>query len=147
MPDRPTSDLKRRGLWSLAILVGIGAVAGIGHDIARRAGAMRPATTTAAAVFSAQPGAHIKLVARVDHSVSLNTYAAQLLESRAEGSYRVTPERLRIALSADTSVVMGSAADLQPGAVVQASGALDGARTLQARQIVILTGYVRIVPD
>jgi hypothetical protein len=39
---------------------------------------------------------------------------------------------------------MGGASDIKRGAVVQVAGAMDGARTLHATQIVILSGYVRV---
>jgi hypothetical protein len=49
-----------------------------------------------------------------------------------------------VALSGDTAVAMGGAADIKRGAVVQVAGAMDSAHTLHATQIVILSGYVRI---
>ena len=147
MQDSKTPKLMRRALWALAIVAGVSALGAIGFDIARRAGGMRPATTTVASALSAQPNARIKVVAKLENSVGLNAYSAELLESHDGSTYRVTPAHIRIALAADTSIVMGTAADLRPGAVVQASGAMDGTRTLHARQIVVLTGMVRIVPD
>jgi hypothetical protein len=137
---------QHRALWGLAILGLIGLMVAIGFDIARRAGAMRPATTTAASVLSAGPRARIKVVVALENS-SGNTYGAQILESRDASHYRPTPAHLRIALAADTKVVMGSALDLKPGAIVQADGEMDGSGTLHAHQIVILTGYVQVLPD
>jgi hypothetical protein len=147
MQESKTPKFMRRALWGLAILAAVGALGAIGFDIARRASAMRPATTTVSSVWSAQPGARIKVVARLERSEGLNIYSAELLESRDGSTYRITPAHIRIALAGDTSIIMGTASDLKPGAVVQANGAMDGTRTYHASKIVVLTGMVRIVPD
>jgi hypothetical protein len=51
-----------------------------------------------------------------------------------------------VKLAADTSILMGSLADLKPNAVVQVSGTLDAERVLRATQVVILTNYVHVLP-
>ena len=133
-------------LWTLVILIGIASVGAIGFDIYRRAGGMRAATATAASVLATQPGASVKAVVRLEGAAERNTYSAELLESSDGTEYRITPSHVRIALSGDTAVVMGGAADIKPGAVVQVAGSMDGAHTVHASQIVILSGFVHLVP-
>jgi len=49
-------------------------------------------------------------------------------------------------VAADTTVIMGAADDIKPGAVLQVSGMTDATHALHARQVVILSGYVRVDP-
>lgn len=145
MPERRISPTKAVLVWSATGAILITAAVAIVFDVAHRAAGMRAATTRAASVLNARPGARIDAVARLKANENNNTYSAQLLESSGETTYRETPALIRIALGADTSVLMGSGTDVKPGAVVQASGRMDGAHVLHASQLVILTGYVRVV--
>ena len=142
--QQKTSPIKPWVIWTLMALVGCAAVAAVGFDIYRRAGGMRAATASAAAVLSVRSGTRTRAVVRLEGPAGLNAYSGDLLESGDGVSYRETPDRIRVALSGDTAVVMGAAADIKRGAVVQVTGAMDSAHTLHAAQIVILSGYVRV---
>ncbi len=131
-------------LWALIVCISLGVAFPIGLNIYRRAGGMRATTTSAAAVLSARPGVHIKAVVRLEAAAGLNAYSAELLESSDGMVFHETPSQIRVALAGDSAVIMGGAADIHPGAVVQVSGAMDGAHTLHATQVVILGGYVRV---
>jgi hypothetical protein len=141
------SEPRRRALWGVAIVVGIVAVGAIGFDIARRAGEMRAASTPAASVLASRTGAAIKAVVRIESQTGPNAYSAELLESAGGTDYRGTASHIRVALGANTSVIMGASGDVKRGAVIQTNGAIDSARTLHADQIVILSGFVRVLPD
>jgi hypothetical protein len=145
MPGPSVSRSRSVVAWTALGLAVIIAAAAIVFDVARRAGGMQAATTSAAKVLSARPGARINAVVRLLANEQNNIWPARLLESAGATTYRETPDRIRIALGADTGVVMGSGADIRTGAVVQASGAMDDTHLLHATRIVILTGYVRVV--
>ncbi len=142
--EQKTSPIKPWVIWTLMTFVVCAAAAGVGFDIYRRAAGMRAATISAASVLAVRPGVRTKAVVRLEGPAGLNTYSGDLLESDDGVNYRETPDRIRVALSGDTAVAMGGASDIKRGAVVQVAGAMDGARTLHATQIVILSGYVRV---
>lgn len=67
-----------------------------------------------------------------------------MLEKQDETHYRRTANPVEVSWSSDTKLVMGKAADIRPGAVVHVSGTVAGDRSIQAQQLVILTGYVQV---
>jgi hypothetical protein len=78
-------------------------------------------------------------------SVTAGTRAeGRVLERQTETVYRRSANTVRVAFSASTPVVMGKTSDVQPGAVVHVSGTVGEDQTLNATQIVILTGYVQV---
>jgi hypothetical protein len=137
---------KQRLIWALAILACLATVGRIAFDVYRRAGSMRTLTTAAATILVAKPGARVKAVVRIETPVGPNIYAAELLDSRDGADYHGTSIPIRVALAGDTVVVMGAVADIGPGAVIQVSGTTDEGHTLHAQTVVVLSGYVRIVP-
>ena len=143
----PEKRISRRGKWVLLTLTAVAAaaiVAAVAFDVVRRAGQMRAATTPAAAVLQATAGSPVKAVVRLEEVREGGTCLAQLLEALDEEAYRATSTRVRVALTPETQVVMGSDADVKPGAVVQVAGTIDREHAIRVRQIVILTGYIRV---
>ena len=143
MPER----ISRRGKWALLTLTSVIAAviaAAVVLDVVRRAGQMRTATTSAAAVLQAPPGSLVKAVVRLEDVSESSACLAQLLEALDGETYRATSTRVHVALTAETEVVMGSEADVRPGAVVQVAGTIDREHAIRVRQIVILTGYIRV---
>ena len=67
-----------------------------------------------------------------------------MLEKQDETHYRRTANPVEVSWSSDTKLVMGEAEDIRAGAVVHVSGTVAGDRTIQARQLVILTGHVQV---
>jgi hypothetical protein len=132
-------------LWTVLLLItGAIAVAAIGLDVARRATGMEAARTSAAAVMAAKPDRATKAVVMLGPSPAPSVFDATVLESNG-ANYRETATHIRVVRAADATIVMGTAADLKPGAIIQANGMIDAAHTLHARQVVVLTGYVHIV--
>jgi hypothetical protein len=146
MRTNASSASKHPLIWTLALLACCATVGRIGFDVYRRAGAMRTATAAGASILAAKPGARINAVVRLENAAGSNIYSAEVLESRDGADYHATSMHIRVALASDAALSMGGAADIRPGAVIQLSGTIDGVQTLHANKVVILTGYVRIVP-
>lgn len=126
-------------LIALVLLAAGAAVLLLGQDIRRRAVAMQPATATAEALAA---GAEAKVIVRLDDA----DLDAHLLAGAGGGPYRLTDRSLRLTLAEDAPVIMGSRADLTPGAVVQAEGVMSDRSSLAARKLVILTRFVKVEP-
>lgn len=68
----------------------------------------------------------------------------KLLEKLDETHYARTGNQAEIAWGNETAIVMGKAEDIRAGAVVHVTGKVAADRSVQAQQIVILTGYVQV---
>jgi hypothetical protein len=68
----------------------------------------------------------------------------KLLEKQDETHYLRTKNSADVSWGKDTALVMGKADDIRAGAIVHATGKVAFDRSVQARQIVILTGYVQV---
>jgi hypothetical protein len=144
MPNFTVSGFRSGVLWTTAILACAAAIGAVGADISRRAAGMKPGTMASAMVLAATPGTTAKAVVRLERPDGQNSYAAELLESSDGAVWRDTTKRLRIILAGNTAVAMGGASDVRPGAIVEASGAMDTKHALHAARVVILTGYVHV---
>jgi hypothetical protein len=129
-------------LFLLAIVM-VWAVRGV----LERAGRMKAANTSVSASTAMKPGNPARVVARLDQVVGENLKGT-LLEPESETVYRIPIGKgfeVAAILTAETSVVMGTPRDIAKGAIVQLAGTLDQNRVLRAKQVVILTGYVRLL--
>jgi hypothetical protein len=68
----------------------------------------------------------------------------RLLEKRDETHYARTTNAAEVAWVKETALAMGNAEDVHAGAVVHVTGTMSTDRTVRAKQIVILTGYVQV---
>jgi hypothetical protein len=68
----------------------------------------------------------------------------KLLEKQDETHYSRTTNLAEVAWGKDTVLVMGKAEDIRAGAVMHVTGKVAGDHSVQARQIVLLTGYVQV---
>jgi hypothetical protein len=68
----------------------------------------------------------------------------KLLDKQDETHYARTGNPAEVAWGKDTALVMGKAEDIRAGAIIHATGRVAGDRSVQAQQIVILTGYVQV---
>jgi hypothetical protein len=73
-----------------------------------------------------------------------NELHGHLLEKQDDTHYSREPEEATIRWNATTRIVMGQAADVRPGAVLHVTGTVANDRGVDARQVVILTGYVKV---
>ncbi|HYM07368.1 MAG TPA: hypothetical protein VEU11_12475 [Terriglobales bacterium] len=92
---------------------------------------------------SLKPGELTKVVMEVLDS-SPESVKGRLLERQTETVYARSETLAEAAIDTHTSFVMGKASDIHPGAILHVSGAVTPTRSIQARQIVILTGYVHV---
>ena len=68
----------------------------------------------------------------------------KLLEKQDETHYARTANLADVTWGKDTALVMGKAEDIRAAEVVHVTGKVAADRSVQARQIVILTGYVQV---
>jgi hypothetical protein len=71
-------------------------------------------------------------------------FRGRLLEKRDETHYARTANTAEVAWGKETALVMGKEEDLHAGAVVHVTGTMSKDRSVRAKQIVILTGYVQV---
>jgi len=90
----------------------------------------------------ARVGDPIRAVVKLDQQTGSGAFAATFLQG--SNRYQLTGRRLRIELAADLSVAMGDTRSLRPGAVVQVSGHVSGADTINVHQATLLTGFVTV---
>jgi hypothetical protein len=145
MPESAVFRTRTWLLWALASSVILVAISAIVFDVTRRAAGMKAAATRPALVLAAAPNTIVRAVVRLEGKAEADVYLAELLESVGETTYRETPTRIQVTLTAGAKVVMGSGKDVRPGAIVQVAGTMDGQLTLHASQIVILSGYIQLV--
>jgi hypothetical protein len=67
-----------------------------------------------------------------------------LLEKRDETHYVRTAKQTEVGWSKDTAIAMGRAEDIHVAAVLHVTGKVAADHSVQAQQIVILTGYVQV---
>ena len=67
-----------------------------------------------------------------------------LLEKRDETHYTRSANPAVVSWGKETALVMGKAEDVREGAVLHVTGIMAKDRTVRAKQIVILTGYVEV---
>lgn len=68
----------------------------------------------------------------------------KLLERQDETHYTRTAKDVEATWNKHTAIVMGKAGDIKPGAVVHVTGKMAADHSVEARQIVVLTGYVHL---
>jgi hypothetical protein len=68
----------------------------------------------------------------------------KLLEKRDETHYSRTENPADVTWGKETGIAMGKAEDIHRGAVVHITGQMGADRSVEAKQIVILTGYVQV---
>lgn len=84
-----------------------------------------------------------KIVIEVAEAFS-GTIHGRLLEKQDETHYARTENPTEVTWRTETGIVMGKAEDIHAGAVVYVTGKMSSDRSVQAQQIVILTGYVQV---
>jgi hypothetical protein len=139
--------MSNRALLALAWISVAAVIASVVLDVTRRAERMRPSAVSGAAALaaeSAQPGETVKAVVRLGRSGERGRYLAAALARVDETTYRESGSHLELELTPQTAFVMGDAADVRPGAIVEVAGTLDAARVVRARRIVILTDYIKV---
>jgi hypothetical protein len=127
------------GLFLLGIIVAVAIPLYLGYS-----GMMGGSTPQTALQFSAStPGAQAQIAVEVTRMLSHTLLVGNLLQKNADETYSHTEKTVRVKWD-NTKIVMGSSSDVKVGAILQASGVLSPDDTLNAVQIVILTGVVQL---
>jgi hypothetical protein len=128
---------------TLAVLVLIAGAAL--YVTCRSSGMQRAAAATEAPFASLKPGDEAKLVLQLNVLTAGGADATNL-QKESEAKYRCTGEKIHVLFSDTTPVLMGKHEDLHPAAVIHVNGVVGKSHELGAGKIVVLTGYVQVVP-
>lgn len=129
-----------------AILLGIAALAAMawaGWSAMQRSAAMTLTDTSATAFAGAAPGASADLIVEALRVGAGGELTGRLLEPHGSG-YRRTAVYVTARLTAGSAVLMGTAADIKPRAVLELSGRFDDDHRVRVARVVVLTGYVTV---
>jgi hypothetical protein len=110
---------------------------------AEKAMRMRPEAASQFQFAQLKPQETAKVVVEVLEA-SEGTLRGRLLDRQDDTHYTRTQNEARISWDASTAIVMGKASDVHSGAILHVTGTVTSDHGLQARQIVILTGYVQV---
>ena len=137
----PTKTL-RPGLIFLAVLLAVLSLAFVWRGVGR----MLTMRTQAASIeeFAALTNeADAKVVIEINEGPQ-GQVRGKLLEKQDERHYTRTTKDVEARWNKQTAIVMGKVDDIKPGAVVQVTGKVAADHSVDAKQIVILTGYVQV---
>lgn len=105
---------------------------------------MQPPTPLSASEFaSAAVGSRVSLAVRVDARVR-SIVRAELLDRETDERYHATGVRVELYQAGGTPIVMGTPADVKPGAVAIVTAVVTGKRRADLKRIIILTSYVSV---
>jgi hypothetical protein len=110
---------------------------------AEKAMRMRPQAASQFEFAQLKPEEAAKVVVEVLEA-SEGKIRGRLLDRQDDTHYTRTQNEARIRWGASAAIVMGKAGDVHPGAILHVTGTVTSDHGLQARQIVILTGYVQV---
>jgi hypothetical protein len=102
-----------------------------------------PVPMTVAQYASATSGQDVILAVRVA-TLARSTLDAELLERVTDSRYRATHKRVVLYLAAETPFVMGSIADVKPGAVIFVYGVATTAGHADVKKVIVVTPYAKV---
>jgi hypothetical protein len=133
-----------RGVWFVLVAV----VVLLFSLVAWKSGSMAKSMSAAASndqdYSTSAVGSQTKIVLEIGEAGADGKMTGKLLEKRTEEIYLRTTTRVTMRSNAQTKMVMGKMADVHAGAVVHVTGTVQKDRSVDAEQIVILTGYVKV---
>lgn len=136
---------KVRRVWSMLIVMLIlllALVVGKSGSMAKR---MSTVTASNGQDFAhSATGSQVEFVVEIREAGADGKITGELLEKKTEEIYTRTTTPVTVQWNAQTKMVMGKAADVRSGALVHVTGTVQKDHSLQAKQIVILTGYVKV---
>jgi hypothetical protein len=112
----------------------------------RGAGRMMRMQTQAASIAEfaqLKPQDNTKIVVEVTET-SEGRIHGKLLEKQDETHYARTGNAAEVSWGKETALVMGKVEDIHAGAILHVTGKVGADHSVQAQQIVILTGYVQV---
>ncbi len=145
MNSNDTGVTRSRSVWVAIISVIVLLAAFMAWSSFRSAQSMSTAAASDEDAFTrAAPGDAVKLVVEIEKSTAEGVIQGKLLQKQTEKIYLRTSTSVTVQSSSQTKMVMGKQEDVRPAAVVHVTGTLKKDRSVDATQIVILTGYVDI---
>jgi hypothetical protein len=145
MNQNTTGNIRTRSVWAgiLSVIVAVASL--LVWSSFRSAKSMSTAAASDEDMFiHAAPGDTVKLVLGIEQSSTEGSIRGKLLQKETEKVYLRTSTPVTVQSNSQTKMVMGKQSDIHPAAVVHVTGALKKDRSVDASQIVILTGYVEI---
>lgn len=142
--DAPTISIKSNRLTMMFVLAALAAVSlAFVWGGAGRMMRMRTQAASKAEFAQVKADEQTKIVIEVAEA-SGGKIRGRLLEKKDETHYSRTENPANVTWGKETGIVMGKAEDIHTGAVVHVTGKMGADRSVQAKQIVILTGYVQV---
>jgi hypothetical protein len=126
--------MKRTALFVSAIVLSAGVAA---------AQMAAPVPLTAAQFAVSATGQNVILAVRVVR-LARTDLEAELLERVSDTRYKATGKRVALYLAAETPIVMGSAADVKPNAVLFVYAATTTAAHADVKKAVVITQYATV---
>jgi uncharacterized protein YdeI (BOF family) len=134
-----------RTVWTAIIAVTVLLAGFMVWNSFRSAQSMSAAAAPDEKDFARAPqGATVKLVLQITESTPDGLIQGKILNKKTDKIYIRTDTSVTIHSTPATKLVMGSQADIKPVAVVHVTGIVKSDRSVDAAQIVILTGYVEV---
>jgi hypothetical protein len=132
-----------RPIWILTILLLVLFSAVFVGSGAQKAMKMQTETANKNQFARLKPGDAAKIVIEVS-ATNGGKISGKLLERLNDTHYKPTEKQTQVNWNAGTSIAMGKASDVRSGAVLHVTGTVAADHTVEAQQIVILTGYVEV---
>lgn len=132
--------------WKLALLILLVSLL-VGFAIWRAthfAESMAVVADSVKDVQQAKPEEKSKIVLEVEDANQQGTIHGKLLQKKTEEIYTRTATEVVVHSSSDAKMVMGKREDVHKSAVVHVTGTVRADKSINAEQIVILTGYVKV---
>jgi|HubBroStandDraft_2_1064218.scaffolds.fasta_scaffold00615_6 hypothetical protein len=144
-PNTGESKNKSRLAWS-AIIAFLTVLAGfaIWHS-ARTAASMSGTASSEESQFAqAKAGSKVKVAMEVASGGADETVRGILLQKKTEEKYARTSTQVVAHIADHTAFVMGKRDDAHASAMIYITGVVQKDRSVDAEQIVILTGYIHL---
>jgi hypothetical protein len=102
-----------------------------------------PVPMTPAQFSQAVPGQNVQIAVRVT-TIKRTTATAQLLEHQSDTVSKATGKHVTLYMPDGTPIVMGTARDIVPGAILFVSGILTKPGHVDVKQAVVDTRFVKV---
>ena len=113
-------------------------------NVGKRAFKMEAAAASDRNVAQLAPGTTTKVVVELESSDATGSAQGTVLEKQGEDRYRRSVTLVHITFDPNVPVVMGKVTDIHAGAVLHVTGTVTQDGGIAARQVVILTEYVKV---
>lgn len=135
---------RARRVWLVLIAAVLLLVTLVVWNSARMSVSMSAAASDEHQFAQTAPGTSTKIVVEIAASAPEGTLKGKLLQKKTEEIYTRTASSVTLHWNTQTKIVMGKEADIHSGAVLHVTGTVRNDRAIQAEQMVILTGYVKV---